>query len=115
MKITINLTKAELDLVEESLLQYQKLLLESENHDDMISYELKLCRRIFEEFGMEELETAVGVQQQVQSAGYSPPQEGPPSQVQAYAVPPQRQAAPSPSQQPSASYAQTPNQYPFSR
>src|SRR4051812_22210280 len=53
MKITVNLTKAELDLIEEALLQYQNLLLKSKDQDEMVNDELKLARRVLEEFGME--------------------------------------------------------------
>lgn len=57
MKITIHLTKAELDLIEEALLQYQNLLIKSANNDDaLIQQEIRLCRRVLEEFGVEELE-----------------------------------------------------------
>lgn len=56
MQITVNLSKAELDLIEEALLQYQNLLLQSEGQDkEMVKYELGLCRRVFEELGMEDL------------------------------------------------------------
>lgn len=55
MKITIELSKAELDLIEEALLQYLNLLQKSENQDDMVKYEIALCQRVFEEFGFEEL------------------------------------------------------------
>ncbi|SHE77849.1 hypothetical protein SAMN05444392_103108 [Seinonella peptonophila] len=55
MKITVHLSKAELDLVEEALIQYQNLLLKSESVDEVVKYELSLCQRVFEEFGMEDL------------------------------------------------------------
>ncbi|SFJ01636.1 hypothetical protein [Thermoflavimicrobium dichotomicum] len=55
MKITVNLSKVELDLIEDALVHYSNLLMKSENRDDMVDveYELQLCKRIFEEFGME--------------------------------------------------------------
>lgn len=60
MKITVELSKAELDLIEEALLQYLNLLQKSENQDDMVKYEMTLCRRVFEEFGLEDLEEVKG-------------------------------------------------------
>lgn len=56
MKITVHLSKAELDLIEEALLQYQNLLMKSANNDPLIQQEIGLCRRVLEEFGVEELE-----------------------------------------------------------
>lgn len=58
MKITVNLTKEELDLLEEAVLQYQTWLLKSENTDHIVDVEteLQLCRRVVEEFGMENIE-----------------------------------------------------------
>jgi hypothetical protein len=56
MKITIHLSKAELDLIEEALLQYQNLLIKSANNDPLVQQEIGLCRRVLEEFGVEELE-----------------------------------------------------------
>jgi hypothetical protein len=56
MKITVHLSKAELDLIEEALLQYQNLLLKSDHSDPLVSQEIGLCRRVLEEFGVEELE-----------------------------------------------------------
>lgn len=55
MKIHINLSKAELDLLEEALVQYQNLLIKTEGQEEIVKYELHLCRRVFEEFGMEDL------------------------------------------------------------
>lgn len=74
MKITVNLSKAELDLIEEALLQYQNLLLKSENQDDMVKYELTLCRRVFEELGLEELG---GMKEEDISTGQFPPGQYP--------------------------------------
>jgi hypothetical protein len=56
MKITIHLSKAELDLIEEALLQYQNLLIKSDQSDPLVGQEIGLCRRVLEEFGVEELE-----------------------------------------------------------
>lgn len=56
MKITVHLSKAELDLIEEALLQYQNLLLKSDHNDPLVGQEIGLCRRVLEEFGVEELE-----------------------------------------------------------
>lgn len=106
MKITVNLSKAELDLIEEALLQYQNLLLKSKDQDEMVTDELQLCRRVLEEFGMEGLEEA---DEQLQS------------QHKALPVPPNAQY-PSPQQNPFQNQNQfgpgtfvAPNQYPFSR
>jgi hypothetical protein len=55
MKVTVNLSKAELDLIEEALLRYQEFLLNSDQRDEMIEHELLLCKRVLEEFGMEDL------------------------------------------------------------
>lgn len=103
MKITVNLTKAELDLIEEALLQYQNLLLKSENKDEMVSYELNLCRRVFQEFGMEELEAEVKQ----------------PSNLPAPTAPGQYPSPHNPYQAPNQYQGQgpypPPNQYPFSR
>lgn len=74
MKITVELSKAELDLIEEALLQYQNLLLKSENQDDMVKYELTLCRRVFEEFGLEELGE---VKEELPAPGQFPPSQYP--------------------------------------
>jgi|GEM_PF-6884840 len=59
MKITVELSKAELDLLEEALHQYLNLLRKSDSQDDMVKYEINLCRRVFEEFGLEEYEEEV--------------------------------------------------------
>jgi hypothetical protein len=56
MKITVHLSKAELDLIEEALLQYQNLLIKSDHNDPLVDQEISLCRRVLEEFGVEELE-----------------------------------------------------------
>lgn len=56
MKITINLSKEELDFLEEAVLQYQSTLLKQENPDQIVDNELRLCRRVVEEFGMENIE-----------------------------------------------------------
>ncbi|WP_028776459.1 hypothetical protein [Shimazuella kribbensis] len=56
MKITVHLSKAELDLIEEALLQYQNLLIKSDQSDPLVGQEIGLCRRVLEEFGVEELE-----------------------------------------------------------
>ncbi|MCH5583661.1 hypothetical protein MK805_01575 [Shimazuella sp. AN120528] len=56
MKITVHLSKAELDLIEEALLQYQNLLMKSDHNDPLVGQEISLCRRVLEEFGVEELE-----------------------------------------------------------
>ncbi|WP_044642280.1 hypothetical protein [Risungbinella massiliensis] len=56
MKITVNLSKEELDFLEEAVLQYQSSLLKSENPDQIVDNELRLCRRVVEEFGMENIE-----------------------------------------------------------
>jgi hypothetical protein len=102
MKITVNLTKAELDLIEEALLQYQNLLLKSESQDEMVSYELSLCRRVLEEFGMEELEE--DDKQRSNLPAHRPSQ---------YPATQQQYSAPNPYHGPSSYPA--PNQYPFSR
>lgn len=106
MKITVNLSKAELDLIEEALLQYQNLLLKSKDQDEMVTDELQLCRRVLEEFGMEGLEEA--------------DEQVPTQQQKALPVPPNAQY-PSP-QNPFQGQNQfgpgtfvAPNQYPFSR
>lgn len=56
MKIIVNLTKEELDLLEEAVLQYQSLLIKTENPDQIVKNELRLCRRVVQEFGMENIE-----------------------------------------------------------
>lgn len=56
MKITIHLSKAELDLIEEALLQYQNLLIKSANNNPLVQQEIGLCRRVLEEFGVEEFD-----------------------------------------------------------
>jgi hypothetical protein len=107
MKITVNLSKAELDLIEEALLQYQNLLLKSKDQDEMVNDELRLCRRVLEEFGME------GLEEEVQSQQHKP---------NTLPVPPSTGQYPAPQHQYSA-HGQyhtpgpfaTPNQYPFSR
>lgn len=55
MEIKVHLSKTELDLVEEALLQYQNMLMKTENQDDMTKLELQLIRRVLEEFGIEGL------------------------------------------------------------
>lgn len=55
MEIKVHLSKTELDLLEEALLQYQNMLLKTENQDDMTKLELQLMRRVLEEFGIEGL------------------------------------------------------------
>ncbi|MBA4493026.1 hypothetical protein ACFO25_07935 [Paenactinomyces guangxiensis] len=102
MKITVNLTKAELDLIEEALLQYQNLLLKSENQDEMVNYELGLCRRVLDEFGMEELEEADKPQNNL-----------PAPQSNQYPTPQHQYSAPNQYHGPGPYPA--PNQYPFSR
>ncbi len=62
MKITVHLSKAELDLIEEALLQYQNLLIKSANNNPLVQQELGLCRRVLEEFGVEDLEMETEVQ-----------------------------------------------------
>jgi hypothetical protein len=77
MEIKVNLTKAELDLVEEALLQYRNLLEKSKEQnpeDQMVGYELTLCDRVFEEFGLEELGD---VQDQQVPNGQFPPGQYP--------------------------------------
>ncbi|SEM73587.1 hypothetical protein [Lihuaxuella thermophila] len=101
MKITVNLTKAELDLIEEALLQYQNLLLKSESQDEMVSYELGLLRRVLEEFGMEELE-----EDEKQRSNLPAHRPNP------YPAPQQQYSAPNPYH---GSNYPAPNQYPFSR
>ncbi|TCS94887.1 hypothetical protein [Hazenella coriacea] len=105
MKITINLTKQELDTIEEALLQYNNLLLKSENKDEMVGYELSLIRRVLEEFGMEELD------QEVKSQSKNLPV---PPQVNQYPSSQQQYSAPNQYPSPGPSYP-TPGQYPFSR
>jgi hypothetical protein len=106
MKITVNLTKAELDLIEEALLQYQNLLLKSKDQDEMVNDELKLARRVLEEFGMEGLEEEVQPQQQQQKALPMPPSGQYPTPHNQYSPPNQYHG-------PNTFVA--PNQYPFSR
>lgn len=75
MKITVELSKAELDLIEEALLQYLNLLRKSENQDDdMVKYEISLCRRVFKEFGIEEYEE---VNEDLPIPGQFPPSQYP--------------------------------------
>lgn len=105
MKITINLTKQELDTIEEALLQYNNLLLKSENKDEMVGYELSLIRRVLEEFGMEELDQEVKTQTKNLPA---------PPQVNQYSSSQQQYSAPNQYPGPGPSYP-TPGQYPFSR
>ncbi|MBD1371079.1 hypothetical protein IC620_01735 [Hazenella sp. IB182357] len=111
MKITVNLTKAELDLIEEAILQYQNLLMKSEEEEEIIKYELGLAKRVLSEFGMEELEEEVeeeqAVQQQQQMASNHP-------------YPPQGGMPYGHSNHPQQNYQGQntfvpPNQYPFSR
>lgn len=73
MKITIHLSKAELDLIEEALLQYQNLLLKSDHNDPLVDQEIILCRRVLEEFGVEELE----IDQQTANPELSTPKQYP--------------------------------------
>lgn len=73
MKITVHLSKAELDLIEEALLQYQNLLLKSDHNDPLVGQEIGLCRRVLEEFGVEELE----IDQQDSKAELSSPKQYP--------------------------------------
>ncbi|KYQ86744.1 MULTISPECIES: hypothetical protein [Thermoactinomyces] len=108
MKITVNLSKAELDLIEEALLQYQNLLLKSKDQDEMVNDELKLVRRVLEEFGMEDLEENSQDQPQSQQKALPMPPGG--NQYQ----PPQGQYA-SPNQYHGPNTFVAPNQYPFSR
>ena len=108
MKITVNLSKAELDLIEEALLQYQNLLLKSKDQDEMVNDELKLVRRVLEEFGMEDLEEDSQEQQQSQQKALPMPPGG--NQYQ----PPHSQYA-SPNQYHGPNTFVAPNQYPFSR
>lgn len=54
MKITIHLSKAELDLIEEALLQYQNLLKKTDSDDPLVRHEIALCHRVLEEFGVED-------------------------------------------------------------
>lgn len=54
MKVTLHLTKAELDLIEEAVLQYQNLLLNAKSQGPMVENELRLCRRVVEELGIDE-------------------------------------------------------------
>ncbi|MBA4543479.1 MULTISPECIES: hypothetical protein [Thermoactinomyces] len=108
MKITVNLTKAELDLIEEALLQYQNLLLKSKDQDEMVNDELKLARRVLEEFGMEGLEEETQPQQQQQQQKALPM---PPSNQ--YPTPHNQYSPPNQYHGPNTFVA--PNQYPFSR
>lgn len=105
MKITVNLTKAELDLIEEALLQYQNLLLKSKDQDEMVNDELKLVRRVLEEFGMEGLDEEVQQQQPQQQKALPAPQGN--------QFPPHGQY--SHPQYPGPGTFVAPNQYPFSR
>ncbi|AUS09554.1 hypothetical protein C1X05_12480 [Laceyella sacchari] len=111
MKITVNLTKAELDLIEEALLQYQNLLLKSKDQDEMVSDELKLVQRVLEEFGMEGLESEemdqAHAQPQSQKALPIPPANN--------QYPTQPNQFPGPNQYHGPGTFVTPNQYPFSR
>lgn len=118
MQITVNLSKAELDLIEEALLYYHNLLMKSEKQDEMMSNDIILCRRVVEEFGMEEPESASpshlmhtqpSYQAQLQAQMQSQHQLHP-SQQQNQQNQQQNQYA-SPTHQ-GAGY---PNQYPFSR
>ncbi|MDQ0417795.1 hypothetical protein J2Z48_001968 [Croceifilum oryzae] len=54
MKVTLNLSKAELDLIEEAILQYQNLLHNAKTQSRMVENELHLCQRVMDEFGIEE-------------------------------------------------------------
>ncbi|WP_124727939.1 hypothetical protein [Staphylospora marina] len=109
MKITVNLTKAELDLIEEALLQYQNLLLKSRDQDEVVNDELKLVERVLEEFGMEGLDEEARQQLQQQAAqqqkALPAPQGGQYSGHGQYSQP----------QFPGPGTYVTPNQYPFSR
>lgn len=109
MKITVNLTKAELDLIEEALLQYQNLLLKSKDQDEMVSDELQLVRRVLEEFGMEGLdnEELEEIQPQGQKALPIPPANN------QYATQSNQFSGPNQYHGPGTFVA--PNQYPFSR
>ncbi|MGA8942384.1 MAG: hypothetical protein WB502_06640 [Thermoactinomyces sp.] len=107
MKITVNLSKAELDLIEEALLQYQNLLLKSKDQDEMVNDELKLARRVLEEFGMEGLEEEVQGQQPLEKALPMPPGNN------QYPAPHSHYASPNQYHGPNTFVA--PNQYPFSR
>lgn len=109
MKITVNLSKAELDLIEEALLQYQNLLLKSKDQDEMVNDELKLARRVLEEFGME------GLEEEVQGGHQHSPEKAlpmPPGNNQ-YPTPHSQYASPNQYHGPNTFIA--PNQYPFSR
>jgi hypothetical protein len=77
MKITVHLSKAELDLIEEALLQYQNLLIKSANNDPLIQQEIGLCYRVLAEFGVEELEMEQQVHFQQQSNMLPPPKQYP--------------------------------------
>lgn len=107
MKITVNLSKAELDLIEEALLQYQNLLLKSKDQDEMVNDELKLVRRVLEEFGMEDLEEDAQEQQQSQQKALPMPPGG------NHYSPHSQYASPNQYHGPNTFVA--PNQYPFSR
>jgi hypothetical protein len=74
MKITVNLSKVELDLIEDALVQYSNLLMKSETRDEMVDveYELQLCKRIFEEFGMEAEFELENLQQEMKQSQIPP-------------------------------------------
>ncbi|MBA4601314.1 hypothetical protein [Thermoactinomyces mirandus] len=111
MKITVNLSKAELDLIEEALLQYQNLLLKSKDQDEMVNDELKLARRVLEEFGMEGLEEEVQGGQQHSMEKALPM----PSGSSHFPTPTPHSQYASPNQYHGPNTFVAPNQYPFSR
>lgn len=69
MKVTLNLTKAELDLIEEAVLQYQNLLHNAKTQSRMVENELRLCQRVMEELGIEE---EIGDEEEELAAGQDP-------------------------------------------
>lgn len=69
MKVTLNLTKAELDLIEEAVLQYQNLLHNAKTQSRMVENELRLCQRVMEELGIEE---EIGEEEEELAAGQDP-------------------------------------------
>jgi hypothetical protein len=79
MKITVELSKVELDLIEDALVQYYNLLMKSENRDEVVDvdFELQLCRRVFEEFGMEAGIELENMQQEIKSNTMPPQTPGP--------------------------------------
>ncbi|MEN9405930.1 MAG: hypothetical protein RLZ12_214 [Bacillota bacterium] len=56
MEITVNMSKSELDLIEEALLQYYNILMRTNAEDDLVKSELALLYRVLSEFGIERSE-----------------------------------------------------------